>query len=77
MSSHWFEQRGCPECKHVWGRHCFSDDRLFMRQVQPFVVNEELICPKCKHNFVYPVVHNFARHGYGIDLKEPDHEQSQ
>lgn len=72
MSSHWFEARGCPECKHVWHQHCFSDDRLFLRQVQPYVVNEELVCPKCKHEFLYPVVHHFARAGHGVDLKESE-----
>jgi hypothetical protein len=66
MSNHWFEDRGCPACKHVWQAHCASD--AFLRRVQPYVVNEEHVCPQCKHEFIHTVVHHYARPGYGIDL---------
>lgn len=70
MSCHWFEEQGCPTCKHIWRKHCFSADRFFLRQVQPYVVNEELTCPNCKHEFVYPVVHHYALPGHGVELSE-------
>lgn len=75
MSSHWFEQRGCPECGHVWSHHCGSDELIFLRRVQPYVVNEEHICPKCEHEFIHSVVRNYARPGYGIDLDDEAGQQ--
>lgn len=70
MSNHWFEDRGCPVCRHVWKYHRATD--TFLRRVQPYVVNEEHVCPKCKHEFIHTVVHHYARPGHGIDLNTTD-----
>lgn len=74
MSSHWFEMRGCPSCGSVWHVHQVGVFSLIPeRQVRPYVINEKLVCPECKHQFLYPTIHHYARPGHDcVDLTDDE-----